>query len=127
MKKYAQIINEETKQVDVGLGTDTAYYQSIGMIEMDVEQAYDNNWYLEGYAPSEPIDDLKSKVRYVRDSYLAKYDFTQLVDAPFTENEKEKYKEYRQYLRDYTKEENWWNKNPDDWATWLLVHYPVTQ
>ena len=54
MIKYAIIINEQTKQCDVGLGTDAEYYQSIGMTEMDVEQAYDRNWYLVGYAPEEP-------------------------------------------------------------------------
>ncbi len=54
MKKYAQIINQETKQCDVGLGTNVNYYISIGMTEMDVEKAYNGNWYVEGYAPQEP-------------------------------------------------------------------------
>lgn len=54
MIKYAIIINEQTKQCDVGLGTDAEYYQYIGMTEMDVEQAYDGNWYLVGYAPEKP-------------------------------------------------------------------------
>lgn len=126
MKKYAKIINEETKEVSVGLGDNVEFYKSLGMTEQDVEQSFNGSWYLKGYA-SKNIDALKENVRRIRDSYLAKYDFTQLIDAPFTDDEKEKFKEYRQYLRDYTKEENWWNKTPDDWATWLLVHYPVTQ
>lgn len=54
MKKYAKIINEETKLCEVGLGTNSAYYQSIGMTEMEVEQAYDGNWYLSGFAPEKP-------------------------------------------------------------------------
>lgn len=54
MKKYAQIINEETKQCDVGLGTNAKFYQSIGMVLQDVEQSYDGSWYLEGYAPAAP-------------------------------------------------------------------------
>lgn len=54
MIKYAQIINEETKLCAVGVGTNTEYYKSIGMTEMDVEQAYDGAWYLMGYAPVEP-------------------------------------------------------------------------
>ena len=37
MKKYAKIINEETKACEVGLGTNSAFYQSIGMTEMEVE------------------------------------------------------------------------------------------
>ena len=54
MKKYAKIINEETKQCDVGLSTNTEYYVSDGMTEMDVEQAYNGEWYVAGYAPTEP-------------------------------------------------------------------------
>ena len=59
MKKYAKIINEETKACEVGLGTNSAFYQSIGMIEMDVEQAYDGSWYLFGFAPQKSLDELK--------------------------------------------------------------------
>lgn len=79
----------------------------------------------EEYTPTE--DEMKAQVRLVRNSYLSYWDFTQLDDAPFTEDEKVKYREYRQYLRDYTNEDNWWLQNPDDFATWLLVHYPVTE
>ena len=61
MKKYAKIINEETKACEVGVGTNTAFYQSIGMIEMDVEQAYDGSWYIEGYAPEKPNADVKAE------------------------------------------------------------------
>lgn len=54
MKKYAKVINEETKACEVGLGTNSNFYQSIGMIEMEVEQAYDGQWYVAGYAPKKP-------------------------------------------------------------------------
>lgn len=54
MKKYAKIVNEETKQCEVGLGTNSKFYQSVGMTEMDVEQAYNGSWYLEGFAPVKP-------------------------------------------------------------------------
>ena len=54
MKKYAKIVNEETKQCDVGIGTDIEFYESIGMTEMDVEKAYNGNWYLVGYVPEKP-------------------------------------------------------------------------
>ena len=53
MIKYAKVINAQ-KQCEVGLGTNTAFYQSIGMTEMEVEQAYDWNWYVKGYAPVKP-------------------------------------------------------------------------
>lgn len=54
MITYAQIVDQQTKLVVVGIGTDSAYYQSIGMTQMDVEQAYNGAWYVKGYAPSKP-------------------------------------------------------------------------
>jgi len=54
MKKYAKIINEETKQCEVAIGINTLFYKSIGMVEMDVKQAYDGRWFVEGYAPEKP-------------------------------------------------------------------------
>ena len=54
MKKYAKIINEETKECEVGLGTNSAFYESVGMTETEVEQAYNGNWFVAGYAPMTP-------------------------------------------------------------------------
>lgn len=54
MLKYATIINEETKEVRVGEGDNAEFYKSIGMSEMDVEMAYNGNWYLVGYVPAKP-------------------------------------------------------------------------
>lgn len=59
MIKYAQIIDEEKNIVSVGIGTDTDYYESIGMTEMDVEQGDDGQWYVKGYAPQRPLEELK--------------------------------------------------------------------
>ena len=65
MKKYAKVINEETKLCEVGLGNNFAFYQSIGMAEMDVEQGYDGNWYIEGFAPIKP-ESTKEEVEAIR-------------------------------------------------------------
>lgn len=47
MIKFAQVINEETGLCSIGTGTNTDFYKSIGMIELDVQQSdVDNNWYL---------------------------------------------------------------------------------
>ena len=103
MKKYAKVINEETKLCEVGLGnpekvfeeriipeksheevipaeydedgniikdeeiikvideeerTETItvgdWYKSLGMEEMEVEQAYNGSWYVAGFAPEKP-------------------------------------------------------------------------
>lgn len=70
----------------------------------------------EPYVPTE--DDKKANVRSVRDWYLQKTDFTQLGDAPITEEEREQYKAYREYLRDYTLEENWWLSDPKTFEEW---------
>ena len=52
MIKYAKITNEETGLVEVGLGTNVAFYQSIGMVELDVQQSdIDGNWYLADKCP----------------------------------------------------------------------------
>ena len=56
--KYAIIVNQETKAVNVGLGTNVKFYQSIGMTEMQVEQAYNGQWYVAGYAPQKPQRDV---------------------------------------------------------------------
>lgn len=61
MKKYAQLIDNKTKLCNVGVGSNTDFYKSIGMELLDVEQAYDGNWYLKGYAPSQPLEELKEK------------------------------------------------------------------
>lgn len=53
MRKYALIINEETKEVQVGLGTDETFYESIGMKKRNVSQASDGRWYLSKKLPKE--------------------------------------------------------------------------
>ena len=74
MKKYAKIINEETKAVSIGTGTNSAFYQSIGMTEMEVEQAYDGNWYLAGYAPVKPAPTKEEQQKAREEAYKAKVD-----------------------------------------------------
>ena len=52
MIKYARIINEQTGLVDVGVGTNTEFYKSIGMAELDVKQSdIDSAWYLTEKCP----------------------------------------------------------------------------
>ena len=120
MKKYAKITNEETKACEVGLGTNTEFYQSIGMSEMEVEQAYDGSWYLKGYAPEKPIEQREAEIRAVRNQYLEQTDKYMITDYPITSTQKAKYKQYRVYLRDYTLTEDWFEHEPmsfDDWST----------
>ena len=67
MFKYAKIINEETKQVSVGIGTDTEFYRSIGMTEQEVEQSWDGQWYIKGYAPEKTTEQKAAEARAERD------------------------------------------------------------
>ena len=62
MKKYAKVVNEETGLCEVGLGTNTSFYASIGMTEIEVEQAYNGEWYLKGYAPEKPEPTIEEQV-----------------------------------------------------------------
>lgn len=71
MLKYAQITNEETKECSVGIGTDTEFYQSIGMEEMDVEEAYNGAWYLVGYVPEKPLP-TKEEIEFLREQAYVK-------------------------------------------------------
>lgn len=52
--RYAKVINEDTKQVQVGVGCSDDFYEEIGMTKMDVELAYNGLWYQTGYAPVKP-------------------------------------------------------------------------
>ena len=69
MKKYAKVVNEETKLCEVGVGTNTSFYASIGMTEMEVEQAYNGQWYLKGYAPAKPEPTLEEQVSFLEQTY----------------------------------------------------------
>lgn len=61
--KYAKVKNEETKVCDVGIGTNDAFYESLGFTKQEVEQAYTGEWYLKGYAPSKPEPTNAEKVQ----------------------------------------------------------------
>ena len=69
MITYAQIVDKQTKLVVVGTGTDNAYYQSIGMTQMDVEQAYNGAWYVKGYAPAKQEPTIKEQVASLERTY----------------------------------------------------------
>lgn len=81
-----------------------------------------------GYTQEEQAEkdlaDKQTQVRVVREQYFADYvDFYQskpLLWEEMTEEEKQDIADYRKYLMDYTKEENWWEQNPltfEEWKT----------
>lgn len=58
---FYKLIDEKTKKVNVGFGTNTEFYKTIGMVEGEVEQGYDGGWYIKGYAPQKPFEELKEE------------------------------------------------------------------
>lgn len=121
MKKYAKVINEETKEVSIGTGTNTAFYKSIGMSEMEVEQAYDGSWYVKGFAPEKPTEQKEAEVRAVRNQYLEQTDKYMIADYPITDEERELYKQYRVYLRTYPECSDWYKANPKTYEEFIAV------
>ena len=58
---------------------------------------------------AEAIEQKQAEVRAVRNQYLEQTDKFMIADYPITDDERELYKQYRTYLRDFTVAENWWN------------------
>ena len=67
------------------------------------------------------IEQQKEQVREVRNGYLQATDIYMIADFPISEEERNHYKAYRQYLRDYTLGENWWEENPLSFEDWQEV------
>ena len=76
-------------------------------------------WWLTAEEQEEAnLKNKKEQVREVRNSYLEASDKYMIVDFPISDKEREEYKSYRQYLRDYTSQSEWWKVNPlrfDEW------------
>lgn len=60
----------------------------------------------------------KQQMRAVRNQYLSDTDKYMITDFPVSKTEKANYKLYRQYLRDYTEQENWWIAKPLTFEEW---------
>ena len=91
-------------------------------IEEDTEHQVSDYIHCDGQfvltSPDEEIEQRKEQVRFVRNQYLEQTDKYMLVDYPITDDERELYKQYRTYLRDYTLSENWWEHSPKYFSTW---------
>ena len=68
MIKLAKIVDEETKKVDIALGTDEQYYISKGFSKIDVEEGY-NGWYVSGHAAKEPEETTSQKLNRLESEY----------------------------------------------------------
>lgn len=77
---YCKYDKNTKKCLEVGTGTNTEFYKSIGMEDLEVEKAYDGSYYLKGYAPIQNIDELKTSKLSELTSITSKFD-NQLVNT----------------------------------------------
>lgn len=86
-------------------------WQDNHVLITDTEVSDLTGWtYLKGYAPKkteeQTLNDLATTIRSKRNSILAETDYLLMNDYPISEEYLAKIKEYRQRLRDITKQEN---------------------
>ena len=91
-------------------------------IEEDTEHQVSDYIHCDGQfvitSSDEAIEQYKEQVRTVRNMYLEQTDKYMIADYPVTDDERELYKQYRTYLRDYTLSENWWEHSPKTLEEW---------
>ena len=102
MKKYAKIINENTKECTVGLGTNEEYYKSIGMTKIEVEEAWNGQFFVLGYAPEKPEEVIKAERIEELKALLAAADYwgQKYIDGEYTAEEWEQKKAQRKAWRE---------------------------
>ena len=67
MIKYAKVINEQTGLCEVGIGTNSKFYKSIGMNEQDVSQSdIDGKWYLSDKCPMKSPEDKLAEAKQAK-------------------------------------------------------------
>lgn len=88
---------------------------------VEIESAYDGTLWEKGYAPQKPVEVKKEEVRQIRNSYLEATDKYMIIDFPISDQEREEYKGYRTYLRDFTEMEEWWTEMPLTFDEWKQV------
>lgn len=80
MFKYVKFNEDSGLCTEVGMGTNTEFYKSIGMVDMEVEQAYDGSYWLKGYAPTKSLSELKCEKLSELTAITSKFD-NQLVNT----------------------------------------------
>lgn len=86
-------------------------WQDNHVLITDTEVSELNGWtYLKGYAPKkteeQKLNELATTIRSKRNSLLAETDYLLMSDYPISEEYLARIKNYRQELRDITKQEN---------------------
>ena len=72
---------------------------------------------------AEAIEQKKADVRAVRNQHLEQTDkYIALSDYPITDEERELYKQYREYLRTYPECQDWYKANPKTYDEWYASY-----
>ena len=66
----------------------------------------------------EAIEQRKEQVRAIRNQYLEQTDKYMITDYPISDDERELYKQYREYLRTYPECQDWYKANPKTFDEW---------
>lgn len=68
------------------------------------------------------IEQYKEQVRAIRNQYLEQTDkYLSVQDFPITDEERELYKQYREYLRTYPECQDWYKANPKTYEEWKVL------
>lgn len=134
MKELNQELEQEEQVQEIEQVENTYYYDKLhddchlGSFTESTKLAYELGWqdnhvritetevsevngwtYLKGYAPKkteeQKLDELATAIRSKRNSLLAETDYLLMTDYPISQEHLEKVKEYRQQLRDVTKQD----------------------
>ena len=70
----------------------------------------------------EAIEQKKAEIRAVRNQYLEQTDKYMITDYPITDEERELYKQYREYLRTYPECQDWYKANPKTFEEWYALY-----
>ena len=83
----------------------------------------DKGDYLEAVNLPEPsVEEKKAQVRSIRNQYLEQTDKYMIADYPITDEERELYRQYREYLRTYPECRDWYKANPKTYEEWYALY-----
>lgn len=106
MEKYAKVLDIETNEVSVAVGSRHPDDYTL----MEVEEAFDGRWYVKGYAPEKPqpsYDEIKELRKEYRRSHID--DVTaersrKMANGTWTEIDEQDYLDLDEEVTDYIEE-----------------------
>ena len=95
-------------------------------VEEDTEHQLSDYIHCDGQfvltSSDEAIEQKKVDVRAVRNQHLKQTDKFMITDYPITDDERELYKKYREYLRTYPEYQDWYKANPKTYEEWYAQY-----